>query len=239
MNEKEKGERMEEFEKKMHLEVPTLTALEEIPIYQFVEKKQSLLSSPLLFNLKITGPLTPVEKETFLEFISKEDFGIREVDLEVQLQSERIFIPQISEYAAIILLQALRDTHAQIELCVSDSGEALASASVSSFLVDAFTSIHEGHPAEKIPILIQTQLPSDGSWIDEVHASTVLSTRAFEAKDSSKYQQTLESLQRSLKYKAYQKGGNLILAYQVQCIRLFTPMAYRITVMGTAVRCQK
>src|SRR5437764_1503439 len=68
------------------------------------------------FSLMIEGTLRPEEREKLIDLISREKFGIREVDLEPQLESGRILIPRISEYAGVLLVQALRNTQARLRL---------------------------------------------------------------------------------------------------------------------------
>lgn len=113
------------------------------------------------FSLLITGGLSAEEKEKLLNLVSKENMGIRELDLEPQLENDRILIPRISEYAGVLLVQALRGTQAQMKLGPSESifiphemqGEAQNHHSGSLAHENKITHDTDiSHPAEDLPL---------------------------------------------------------------------------------------
>jgi hypothetical protein len=205
------------------------------------------------FSLLIEGKLAPYEKARLLDIISREKMGFREVDLEHQFSENRILLPRISEYAGVLIVQALRSTKARMRLGPSElifstqasdndvllkdeeDSETLAHPSVSKSTVD---SDDLAHPAEALPISLQAFLPSldEFSVIDTLSASASLRTQAVEAESSVEYQELLENLQRELKYKAYRRGATAILNFQLQLHPLSQSSHYRMQAMGTAVK---
>lgn len=226
---------------------PPSTPMQKIK--QFSEKLavgNPAVAAAYPFSLLITGKLAPEEKEKLLDLISRENMGFREVDLEPQFESDRVLIPRISEFAGVLLIQALRGTRAQVRFAPSDQifssaetrdsenesvpGTAADQASVYSSEVE--------HPAERLPLTAEGSLPNLPQFVvvDAVTASAALRTQVVEAESSSEYQEILEALQRELKYKAYRKGATAVVKFTVNLNTLSMPTHYRITAMGSAVR---
>ena len=183
------------------------------------------------FSLTINGPLAPEEKERLLDLLSRENMGIREVDLEPQFEAGRILIPRISEYAGVLLVQALRGTQARMRLYPSDSQEDFHETSV----VNAEPS--GPHPAESLPITQAGAFPqfSQTRTIETVTASAALNVRAVEAQETPEFQDALESLKRELRYRAFRKGACGIIGFNFTLTTLNLPTRYRLTVSGDAV----
>ena len=199
------------------------------------------------FSLTITGELTRDEQDKLLDVLSRTKMGISGVDLEIQFTGNRILIPRISEYAGVLLVQALRDTKAVLRLAPSDevySSEATLTsrdeklASSETQKQNSSLRTQSAHPAETLPITAGNSLPNSEelSVIDVLTASAALKTTLVEAESSSEYQETLEALQRELRYKAYYKHAFAILDFSAQLTTLHLPSEYRLTVSGTAVR---
>lgn len=199
------------------------------------------------FSLMITGRLTPEEREKLVDALNRHSFGIREVDLEPQWEGEKILIPRISEYAAILLVQAMRGTSAQMRLGPADSIYSTEDTkSANDQELDAYDAIEEQvrvfadatHPAESIPVTSQPTLPNLPAFIvvDAVTASAALKTTSVEATSSSEYQEVIESLQRELKYKAFRRGATAIVNFTVTLSSMSMPTHYRVTVIGSAIR---
>ncbi len=211
---------------------PSMDTME--PVKQFSEQivaAPSSVQAAFPFSLVITGPLTPQEKEKLLDILSREKMGIQEMDLEPQLQSGKILIPRISEYAGVMIIQAMRGTRAKMSLAPSDQMTESALASSESH---ASYSGGELHPVEKIPTS-QTLIPG-AHPIDALVASATLRSNIVEAENSSEYQEILEALQREIKYKAYRKGANAVMSLTIQLVQLDLPTHYRLTVTATAAR---
>ena len=197
------------------------------------------------FSLLIEGRLKPDEQEKLLDLISKEKIGIRAMDLELQLQKGKILIPRISEYAGIMIVQALRGVSAEMKLAPSDQifstadtrSEVTVEKESHTLSSIAGASPFE-HPAENIPVTSERQLPGTmaGIMIDTVTASAMLKSTTVEMETSAEYLEILENLKRELKYKAYHRGGTAVVGFSVTLSPLSIPTHYRITAMGTAVK---
>ena len=73
------------------------------------------------FSLMITGTFPDTDKEKLLEILSKNSFGIRGADLEPQFEAGKVLIPRISEYAGVMIVQALRDAPLEMTLAPADT----------------------------------------------------------------------------------------------------------------------
>ena len=192
------------------------------------------------FSLRINGKLNPDQREKLCELLSREKTGIREVDLEPQFESNRIFIPRISEFMGVLLVQALRSAHVTMDLSPSDAPDSHTASSHSETEIPNSSSIGRGspHPAETLPVTAESCFSGKSSSrpIDVVTASTTVSASAVESKGSSEYQEILDSLHREIRYKAYRKGADAIVGFAIQLQPLAFPTRYRLTVSGTAVK---
>lgn len=196
------------------------------------------------FSLKINGRLSEQEQEKLVDTLNRHNMGVRDVDLELQFKSGRVLIPRISEYAGVLLIQAMRGAQVEMELAPSDEifstedtrtpeHDAL-SPSVSAEAI-AYTAAPE---AEHMPVTTGDAIAHAQSQtvIDVVSASAALKSLSVEAEKSTEYQETLEALIRELKYKTHRKGGNAIIHLHVSLFRLSAPSLYRLTVVGSAVK---
>lgn len=200
------------------------------------------------FSLLITGPLTAHEKEKLLDILSRENMGIREVDLEPQFISERVLIPRMSEYAGVLLVQALRGTRAKLRLGPADSifmteetrEEYVPETEIKTGSVRDLSGVSSdgSHPAERIRISADSSIPGipQIQLIDFVIASATLEAETVEAQSSPEYQAILDALIRELKYKAYRKGALAITQFALELVSLSLPSQYRLTVSGSAVK---
>lgn len=212
-----------------------------------MEKVQVPAAFP--FSLLIDGEMTPEEKEKLVDVLSRESMGIREVDLEPQFAANRILIPRISEYAGILLVQALRGTRARMRLGPADEIFSAHDAEVTSDPYQPGMRLPEPeapvaravdltHSAEKIAITPDSMLPqlSDFDVIDTLLASAILNSNAVEAAHSLEYTDAVESLKRELKYKAYRKGAVGIVHFKAELQQLSLANQYRLTISGAAIR---
>jgi hypothetical protein len=212
-----------------------------------MEKVQVPAAFP--FSLLIEGDLTPQEKEKLLDVLSREQMGFREVDLEPQLAENRILIPRISEYAGILLVQALRGTRAKMRLGPSEAIFSAQDAEVTSdpyqpgmrLPEPAAPSPHErdsNHPAERIAVTPDGALPQlpEFDVIDTIFATAILNSNSVEADRSSEYMEILENLKRELKYKAYRKGAVGLIHFKVDLQQLSLANQYRLMISGAAIR---
>lgn len=194
------------------------------------------------FHLYITGHLNDHEKEKLLDILSRENMGIREMDLEPQLSEGKILIPRISEYAGVLLIQALRGSATQMLLAPSDGALEPASSHIFPEVDPSHSQSSSwrdaNHPAERIPVTPDSTIPNlpDFIVVDTIIVSSALNTEFIEAERSPKYQDLIDSLKKELKYKAHRKGAHAILKFQIQTDTLTLPSRYRITLSGLAVR---
>jgi uncharacterized protein YbjQ (UPF0145 family) len=226
---------------------PPLTPLERVKEFsEHVVVGKPAVPASLPFSLLIEGRLSALDRERLLDVLSREKVGIREMDLEPQFAGDRVLIPRISEYAGILLVQALRGARARIRLGPSDTIFATDDTRMKAEdeavhppgeRAEAFTT-EVAHPAESMPVTPDALLPSLPVFVvvDAVTASAALKTSVVEAERSSQYQEILEALQRELKYKAYRKGATAVVNFSVTLTQLGLPTHYRLTAMGSAVK---
>lgn len=213
-----------------------------------IDTPEAPLTPTLPFSLLITGPLTLHEREKLLDLLSRENIGIREVDLEPQFLSQKVLIPRVSEYAGVLIVQALRGTRAHLRLGPSDlifatdetredpnSITPSSEPSINHYRVQNDTPEHS---AEAIRISADSSIPDlpGAQLIDFIIASTTLESDTVEAQNSPEYQAVLDALIRELKYKAHRKGGIAITHFSLELVPLSLPSQYRLTVSGSAVK---
>ncbi len=204
------------------------------------------------FSLSIEGALKPDEKDKLLEILSRENMGIREVDLEPQFAAGRILIPRISEFAGVILVQALRGIQAKMRLAPSDevfstedtrenasdpwlSGTTPAHAPVQQ---NHYAAESPHHPAEDLPVTTGASIPGihEPSVIDAMIATTLIPARLAETNRSSELHEVIDALKRELKYKAYRKGAVGLIGFQIQLTPLAYQAHYRLQASATAIK---
>lgn len=190
------------------------------------------------FHLSIEGHLTDFDKAKLLDLITREDYGIREIDLEPQFAAGRILIPRISEYAGVLAVQALRGTSAQISLSPAAIDEDALIPAVKNPQPAAYTLSDRYHAAEGIPVTTEGSLPGLTHFIaiDTIVTSAALTSEMVEAHRSSEYQDLLEALIKELKYKAFRRAAQGIVNLQIDLTSLALPSHYRLTVSGLAIR---
>ena len=211
-----------------------------------------LVPAALPFSVLIEGTLLPQDQEKLLDVISRENMGIRELDLEPQLAQGRVLIPRISEYAAIVLVQALRGIQAKIRMGLSDeifissdTRETLSTQTIQDEQQAKIAQKNESRSqflesmssAEQIPVSSEIISPEYDSYrlIDNVIATAILKTQAVEVEKSPEYQSMIDTLKRELQYKAYRKGASVIVHFKIQLNLLSSPTQYRLTAMGSAM----
>lgn len=207
------------------------------------------------FHLRITGPLAPHEKEKLTELINREDFGIREVDLSVQLEAGRILLPRISEFAAVLVAQALKGSAVELRMQPSDlvSNDLSAEGHDASF--EAGTAglaatrepysrptspTEDDHPAERIPVTGDARISGQDSLIpvDVLVATGLLREPDWRAESSDAYSELVESLKRELRYKAHLKKADALVGFEARVLESpwLSEKECRIEVRATAVR---
>lgn len=224
---------------------PGLDSLKEYSEHAMIGKPE--VSAQYPFSLLIEGHLEPTDRERLLDFISRENIGIREIDLEPQFEANRILIPRVSEFAGILIAQALRDAGVSLRLGPSDT-----IFSAQSTRDDAPDELISSDPAprlnrviiddadiDSIPLIAGSGLSiGDTEWeaIDAVSASAMLQANSVEAKQSSEYMEIIEGLERELKFRARRRGASAVIHFKIELTPLHLPSQYRVTAIGTAVK---
>jgi hypothetical protein len=226
---------------------PTLDSIKEYS--ESVSSTSVNVAASFPFTLRIDGHLTPQEAEKLIDVINRENMGFREVDLEPQLAEGKIMLPRISEYAGIVLIQALRGIQAKIsfgasELFEGDTEETIEtrpasifSKSSDDFTLPASTSEYPVESPDALPITQGEDLPQLGVYqvSETLIVSGMLSTRSLESTTSPEYNSLLEALMRELKFKAFRRKARGITLLKIQVTPLTLPTDHRITVSGTLV----
>jgi hypothetical protein len=198
------------------------------------------------YSLLIEGRLQTHEKERLTAIVTKE-LGIREVELEPQFEAGKILIPRISEYAGVLLIQALRGAHVKMKLGPSDLIFTSKDPITEDELIhphapDFFNSNENDHfAADQIPITSESKLPNQNlkthlMAIDTIHASMNIKATWVQSINPSYFQDALDALKRQLKFKAHHKGATAILNFQTQLIPISDQTQYKLIVQGTAVK---
>lgn len=222
-----------------------LSALEQVKNFaETVSVGRPPVQAAFPFSVLITGTLRPEEREKLLDVIERHKMGIREADLNPQFEAGKILIPRISEYALVLIIQAMRGIQADIKFGPSDQifeGESAQDDQVSRFAVpegNAKIISESSHPAERIPLTNLASFPGElpYSVIDVLTASASLKCSAVEAESTNEYQELVENLKKELKYKAYRKGATGIVNFSIHLTPLAHPTQYRLSVMGSAVK---
>jgi hypothetical protein len=188
------------------------------------------------FTLWIEGQFTAEDREKIQELLEREDFGIREVDLELQWETGRILLPQVSEYAAMRVAQTLRESALELSMQAN-----MAAADGPSF--QKAPSTPSRHPAETIPITsqesVETAQPSE-SWatIDTILVTGLLKEPEWKAEQTDAFAKLVESLKRELRYRAHIKRAEALIRFKAEVLTSPWPSASecRVQVSALAVR---
>ena len=202
------------------------------------------------YSLLIEGHIRVTDREKLIDLLEKENYGITKKDIEHQLDSGKILIPRISEYAGILIVQNLRDCGATIKLGPADqifstkdtktTEEGLLQASDQDSH-SQMVFLESDHPAEKIPVLTGDHFNEYEKiqLIDAISVSTSINSSIVEAQKSSEYQQALDALKKEMKYRAYRKGAEAIIRFSISLTPLNTANMYRLHALGTAIKNEK
>jgi hypothetical protein len=173
------------------------------------------------FTLLIEGTFTSEDREKLLELLSRENFGIREVDLEPQWEAGRLLLPQISEYAAMRVAQVLREGN--LELKLEPAGSGASSLESSS---EPFRTWQPGspiHPAEQIPVTSLDHLgpghsADDWEAIDTLLATGRLMEPEWKASQTDAFSRLVEALKRELRYRAHIRRAEALIRFKAEIL---------------------
>jgi hypothetical protein len=195
------------------------------------------------FHLWITGKLRNFEKERLTELLAREHFGIREVDLELQLEAGKILLPRISEYAAVLVAQALRGATIELRLEPSELAGSTQEQHAGSHSVSASGFSSEPlHPADELPVTPEASIPGRQHYeaLDVLIATGLLREPEWRADTSDAYSEMVESLKRELRFKAHLKKADALVKFEAKILSnpWISDSECRIQVSALAIRFQ-
>ncbi|MBC7387413.1 MAG: hypothetical protein H7301_14775 [Cryobacterium sp.] len=197
------------------------------------------------YSLLIDGFLKDFERETLLSLLSRENLGIREVELEPQFESGRILIPRISEYAGVLIVQSLRNAHVKMRLDLAEKIFASKEIDADDHLIfppsqDSELLINEEghHPADSLVLTTDDSLEGRGpaEVLDTLHGSMNLKAAQLAHPQAPLFQDALEKLKRQLKFQAYHRGAQALLSFKYDLHPLEGQTIYKLIVQAKAVR---
>jgi len=242
-----------EEQKNVQLEqevIPSGTkAIEEIKEFaeNITEPKSEFIEASNPFSLYIDGILPEIDKARLLELLNKENFGIREIDLEPQFAAGKILIPQMSEYAAVVIYQLLRETRVKFRLVPShehsgteaDTHVNTQDPTLTNLSPSQSGELHAHSQASHIPILTTSALLNGekSTPITSLLATGVITSKSLDTEKSLEFTELLESLKLELQYKAYRKKATHLLDFKFKVEPIsHEPSQYRILISATAVK---
>ncbi|MEN9724013.1 MAG: hypothetical protein RJB38_1999 [Pseudomonadota bacterium] len=194
-------------------------------------KPSASVSSSRPFHLWITGELKPYEKERLIELLEREDFGVRTVDLEIQFEAKKVLLPRISEFAAVLVTQALRGASVELSLLPSDASpspslEDSADATNTSGLATPWknettvSNALDQHPAHLLPLTPHSAIPGQESALplDLLFATALLREPEWKAETSDAFAELVESLKQELRFKAHIRGADALVQFEAQVL---------------------
>lgn len=201
---------------------------------------QPAVAAQYPFSLRIDGFLNNYEKEKLSDLLAKENFGFRELDLEPQFEAGKILLPRISEYAGVLVIQALRGANVQFRFGPTDEGFS-SSESDSLTLAPASSSQSQAFHLEELGLpLVTHPLQENARFqvIETVSVSSILETRDVEVENSTAYLDAVQALKSELQYKAHRKSATAVFGFTLELTTLPTsyPPQYRLTATGVAVK---
>lgn len=231
-------------DEKLPLETaPSIASVDSIaPIKAFAESIPlgSAQAAPAYpFHLSIEGELDVHDRTRLVDLINRHDMGIREVDLEPQFESNRVLIPRISEYAVVLIAQALRSSRATIYATPSDRAHESPSISPSPKVeVRSHDNLTDSHPADSIPVTQDHRIAGarTDKIVDVLMTGASLKATSLDPEHSIEYNELLDALKTELKYRAFRKGANGIVNFKVSISYSEAVQMHKIVVTGTAIK---
>lgn len=202
--------------------------------------------------------------KTIEELLETEDFGIRFQDVKVQTDQGKLLIPRISEFAAIVIAQKIRDSVDDIDIDVADEIYKGRSADVTTELnlVDAQTldqHREEIHDLDSEPASENEVFTTNLSDLDEVKeyrimrilsaitTSAIIDAMVAENPAGRAFEAATEKLTQELITRAFRLRANGVIGvtFTLRPINGYRDpagqvvRAYRMLGSGTAVRARR
>ena len=210
-----------------------------------------------------SGKFSEKEISEIRDVLTADDYGIRFEEIEIQLGAGKLLVPQISEFAAIMLAQKLRDVVDDIQLDLANEIYQSSAAEMvtpnEAYRVDSERfdqhreEIHDMDAEPKSERdLFSTTLPEISHFeitriLSAVTVSAVLEAAVAESPTSPDFEKATEQLTRDLVAKAFKLGAHGVIgvAFNLRPIEASRDAAgdrrhaYRLLGSGTAVRGHK
>jgi hypothetical protein len=192
------------------------------------------------FTLWIEGNFTDEDRSKLLELLEREKFGIREVDLEYQWDAGRVLLPQISEYAAMRVVQVLRESSLEVRLSQGQAPSPEEQAATPRFASESAFRAPSHHPADSIPISSTDSLEGWERWeaIDTFLLTGLLKEPEWKAEQTDAFARLVEGLKRELRHRAHIKKAEALIRFKAEV--LSSPWAHdaecRVQVSALAVK---
>jgi hypothetical protein len=193
------------------------------------------------FTLEIHGKLRHFEAGRLLDLLSQRQYGIRPMDLEPQLQAGKIRLPQLSEYAAILIIQALKDAPVRMRLVSAVDEDSVLPPSPARdqilILGDALRSGSEKiqiYPGDK-PTSSDTGM-APATPIDTLTAAHEMTNPSTDPAHSRELEDTLDALKRELRTQAQRLGATAVVQFRYSLHPLHDGLKYRVIATGLAVK---
>ena len=190
------------------------------------------------FHLRINGTFGPFERDKLLMFITENPIGLSSSELDLQIQAGKVFLPRISEFSAIKLIQDLRDSGLSFKIHPSDRDEAEATReSPSTFHYQNAATETSNQTSNEIPVLhAHTKFEKPFQEIEEISVVQFVRTDMLEVENSPIIQDVIERMTEVLKQKARLKGGNALMHLQKEITPLRLPSQYQISLKANVIR---
>ena len=218
------------------IESPVLTE-----IRTYAENAQESISENRIFypfHLRIHGLFGPFERDKLLRFITENPIGVSSADLDLQIQSGKVFFPRISEFSGIKLIQELRDSGLDFSLAPSDQEEIPSTRPDRGvqFRYKEPSSLPEPSTAD-IPILpTGSELTKKFEEFDSIQSIQFLKTEMVEAEKSVLFQEAVQRMIESMKHKARLRGAHAVTGLEQKITPLRLPSQYQVTLQMTLLR---
>jgi hypothetical protein len=217
---------------------PPVNSIDEIRNYS--EQSRSSIPNREIhypFHLMISGQFGPFERDKLILFITENSIGIASRDLDLQLNAGRVLFPRISEFAAVRLIQELRDSGLVFLLKPSarDHDEPFEHSAALQFQFNAQDQAQLSVP--QIPILPDhSTLLAQYVEIDSIQTHQFVKAEMIEVERSDLFQEVIERMTQSLKQKARVKGGDALYRLQQKISPLRLPSQYQISVTAVVLK---
>ncbi|RYZ73575.1 MAG: hypothetical protein EOP09_01680 [Proteobacteria bacterium] len=210
-----------------------------------VSPSASTVPAGIPYSLVIEGELKVHEKERLLEIISREQLGVREVEIEPQLAAGKILIPRISEYAGVLIAQALRNSNTTLRLGPTDKifqSKELAQDDDSLILPRAPNYVrnieNHIHASDELMLTSSSEITgySIGKIIDTFEVSINLRALHVHSQNSTFFQESLESVKKQLRLRAHHKGADALVRFKTELFPLDDQSQYKLIATAVAVK---